>query len=164
MAASPIPAPNGCHPPASARTISAARPEYNSPCAPLSPIDVDRSGGCETEEAAKIRAMYSATGAHKATRRRPAAPAGADGCSTSERKRKHQPADHDGCADESGEQQSAESQLFARVLLREDGKYERDEEREPGEQEQVAGHHFRPSAMSYTSMTTSRFISPATMM
>jgi len=64
------------------------------------------------------------------------------------REREHQPADHDGGADESREQQSAEAQLIPRLILRQDGEHQRDEEREHDEQQEMARHHFRPRAMS----------------
>ena len=52
--------------------------------------------------------------------------------------------------------------LRARIVFRQERKDERDEEREERQQNDVAVHHLRPTAMSYASMTTSRLSSAAT--
>src|SRR6266496_117645 len=57
-----------------------------------------------------------------------------------ERKRIHQPAEHERRQQKPAEQQAAEPKLFGHTVLRNDGEYERHEEREQGEEQDMALH------------------------
>ena len=78
-------------------------------------------------------------------------------------KRVQQPADQNSGSDEPAEQACAKRDLLFRIIAREDGKHDRDEEREDDHETEVAGH-LRPLAMSNTSRTTSMLSNPAAMM
>lgn len=79
-----------------------------------------------------------------------------------ERKWIEEPADQQAGANEPGEEAPAEEQLIPGLVAQEGGEHYRDERREQRHQAEVRGH-FRPSATSHASRTTSMFSSPATM-
>src|SRR4029450_9080478 len=74
----------------------------------------------------------------------------------------HQPARHARRDNKAAEQHASQEQLLPRIVFRENRENEGDEEREDDEKQQVTLHYFLPAATSYTSMTTRRLRSPAT--
>ena len=75
----------------------------------------------------------------------------------------HEPADHDRGRDKACEQPEAEAKLVARCVAGKRRKHDRHKKRKHDHETEMR-RHLRPSAMSYASMTTSMFNSPATIM